>query len=225
MGTTPLTSPWFALAVLVGYLVAVYGLQALLRKRDAVHPMGLIRAHNLLLSLVSLVLAVAMGAIVSARVGKHGLHWAVCAREMHEGDWLQFLYWINYLVKMWEFLDTIFLVVRKKRVIFLHSYHHAATFLLTYVQQINFSTVQWIPILLNLIVHVVMYWYYYLQACGVKRIWWKRYVTVLQIVQFVLDLVACVYAYSSILFTYCHGTHFGAISGISILASYLVLFL
>lgn len=126
---------------------------------------------------------------------------------------------------MYEFVDTLFLILRKKPILFLHVYHHAATFLLTYVQQVHHSTVQWIPILLNLCVHVVMYYYYYLQASGVKRIPWKRWVTVFQIVQFVLDVAACVYAYSSIFFGYCHGTHFGAVSGIGILSSYLVLFL
>ncbi|XP_023340269.1 elongation of very long chain fatty acids protein AAEL008004 isoform X2 [Eurytemora carolleeae] len=39
----------------------------------------------------------------------------------------------------------------------------------------------------NMLVHVIMYFYYFLAAAGVKRelLWWKKYLTGLQMVQFV----------------------------------------
>ena len=79
-----------------------------------------------------------------------------------------------------------------------------------------------------------MYWYYFQAARGI-RIWWKRYITILQIVQFVIDLGFVYFAsYTYFTSTYfkwmpnagsCAGEEFAAFSGVAILSSYLVLFL
>jgi fatty acid elongase 3 len=81
-------------------------------------------------------------------------------------------------------------------------------------------------------VHVVMYWYYFQSARGV-RIWW--YITMLQILQFVIDLGFVYFAsYTYFTSTYfhwmpnagkCAGEEFAAFAGIGILSSYLLLFI
>lgn len=46
----------------------------------------------------------------------------------------------------------------------------------------------WIIVTLNLGEHVIMYYYYYATSRGAK-IWWKKYLTIVQIAQFIIDIV------------------------------------
>ncbi|KAM7362120.1 very long chain fatty acid elongase 7-like isoform 1-T1 [Cochliomyia hominivorax] len=105
------------------------------------------------------------------------------------------LCYIYYLSKLTEFADTIFFVLRKKsnQITWLHVYHHSVTPLETWV------LVKFIaggnatfPNLLNNFVHVCMYFYYMMSAMGpeyAKYLWWKKYMTELQIAQFVLCII------------------------------------
>ena len=79
-----------------------------------------------------------------------------------------------------------------------------------------------------------MYWYYFQSARGV-RIWWKKYITMLQIAQFVIDLGFVYFAsYTYFSATYfphlptmgkCAGEEFAAFAGMGIISSYLLLFI
>ncbi|XP_015607879.1 elongation of very long chain fatty acids protein AAEL008004 [Cephus cinctus] len=98
--------------------------------------------------------------------------------------------WWYFFAKIIELLDTVFFVLRKKQnqVTFLHVYHHTITALFSWCY------LKWLPGeqgivlgLLNSIVHVVMYTYYMIAAMGPKYrkyIWWKKYMTWIQLIQF-----------------------------------------
>lgn len=49
--------------------------------------------------------------------------------------------------------------------------------------------IHWILVVANSLVHVLMYYYYAASTCG-KQVKWKRYITMAQIVQFLIDLTA-----------------------------------
>lgn len=102
--------------------------------------------------------------------------------------------WWYYFSKMVEFLDTIFFILRKKnnQVTFLHVYHHATMFPLWYIGVKWVAGGQaWFGAMINSLVHVAMYSYYALAALGPeyqKYLWWKKYLTILQLIQFVVGL-------------------------------------
>lgn len=103
--------------------------------------------------------------------------------------------WWYYFSKFTEFFDTIFFVLRKKNdhVSTLHVIHHGCMPLSVWfgVKMTPGGHSTFFG-LLNTFVHIVMYAYYLLSALGPAiqpYLWWKRYLTALQMVQFIAIMV------------------------------------
>ncbi|KAI1463219.1 GNS1/SUR4 membrane protein [Daldinia caldariorum] len=232
-GVTPMSTLTETVGMIVLYLVVIFGGREFMRNREPLKLNGLFKAHNLFLTLLSGGLLVLFIEQLVPTIWKHGLYQNICDAEGWT-DELVTLYYLNYITKYIELIDTVFLMVKKKPLTFLHTYHHPATALLCYTQLIGHTSVSWVPITLNLTVHVVMYWYYFQSARGVK-VWWKEWITRMQIGQFILDLGFVYFAswdyYASAHAPYlphlgrCAGEPFAAICGCLILSSYLVLFI
>ncbi|KAI9740044.1 MAG: hypothetical protein M1818_004795 [Claussenomyces sp. TS43310] len=233
VGKTPLSTLKETSIFVVVYYTIIFGGRELMRTREPLKLKSLFLIHNFYLTAISaILLALYIEELVPTLLRK-GVFYAICDPD---GGWtprLVLLYYLTYLTKYLELLDTVFLFLKKKPLTFLHCYHHGATAVLCYTQLIGNTAVSWVPITLNLTVHVVMYWYYFQSARGV-RIWWKEWVTRLQIIQFVIDL-GFVYFASYTYFTskyfhsmpnmgHCAGEEFAAFAGIGVLSSYLVLF-
>ncbi|MCJ1233114.1 hypothetical protein MMC14_001069 [Varicellaria rhodocarpa] len=190
--------------VLIAYYTIIIGGRELMRDRPAFKLNGLFLVHNFYLTAISGALLALFVQQLVPTLWNQGLYDSICGG----GGWtnqLNTLYYLNYLTKYLELLDTVFLFLKKK------------------------------PLSeLALIVHVVMYWYYFQSARGIK-IWWKEWITRLQISQFVIDLGFVYFAsynyFASAHFPSlphkgtCAGEEAAAISGCVILSSYLVLFI
>ncbi|ORY71397.1 GNS1/SUR4 family-domain-containing protein [Pseudomassariella vexata] len=233
-GKTPMSTLRETSIFIIVYYSIIFGGREWMRNREPFKLKTLFLIHNFYLTAISAILLALFVEQLLPTVVRKGVFYAICN---HDGGWTQPLvvvYYLNYLTKYLELLDTVFLFLKKKPLTFLHCYHHGATALLCYTQLIGSTAVSWVPITLNLTVHVVMYWYYFQSARGV-RIWWKEWVTRLQIVQFIIDLGFVYFAsYTYFSSTYfpsmptagkCAGEEFAAFAGIGILSSYLVLFI
>jgi hypothetical protein len=194
-------------------------------KRNPLHSKIIAALHNGFLSLGSLALLLLIVQELYPKIIKKGYMGSLCDKDIMTNQ-LEFYCYLNYLLKYYELSDTLLLVLKKKDIPFLHTYHHTMTLILTHVELVGNVAVQWVPISLNLFVHVLMYFYYMLATLGYE-IWWKKYLTSLQIIQFVIDLIAC---FSALFYKInypndCHGDYWQGFVGIFIIASYLFLFL
>uniref|UniRef100_A0A1B0CFB3 Elongation of very long chain fatty acids protein n=2 Tax=Lutzomyia longipalpis TaxID=7200 RepID=A0A1B0CFB3_LUTLO len=96
--------------------------------------------------------------------------------------------WFVMMCKVIELVDTVFFVLRKKQkqVSVLHVYHHASTLFLCWLAVKYVGTgIALFSILLNSVVHVLMYSYYFLsifQSLQKRLRPIKPYITVIQMV-------------------------------------------
>lgn len=103
--------------------------------------------------------------------------------------------WLYYIAKISELLDTVFFVLRKKerQISFLHLYHHTLMPVCAFIGVKYFAGGHGTLLgFINSFIHIIMYAYYLLSAMGPKvqkYLWWKKYITILQIVSYAgLDL-------------------------------------
>ncbi|KAM4642260.1 very long chain fatty acid elongase 1 [Discoglossus pictus] len=100
--------------------------------------------------------------------------------------------WMFLFSKFIELLDTVFFILRKKnsQITFLHIFHHSAL-PCSWWWGVKFGPggMGSFHAMVNSMVHVIMYFYYGLSAAGPrfqKYLWWKKHMTAIQLVQFVL---------------------------------------
>ncbi|XP_046658742.1 elongation of very long chain fatty acids protein 4-like [Homalodisca vitripennis] len=105
------------------------------------------------------------------------------------------LFWNFLILKIVDLLDTVFMVMRKKNshITFLHVYHHVAMVVFTWFTGKYIKSHQAVfPGFINILVHAIMYSYYFLATFGPsvrKYLWWKRHLTKLQLAQFAVVML------------------------------------
>jgi hypothetical protein len=106
--------------------------------------------------------------------------------------------WVQLFVysKIPELLDTVFIIARKKPLIFLHWYHHVTVLLFCWHSYATEASTGLFFVTMNYSVHAAMYGYYYLMAIGAKPVWFNPVtITICQIAQMIVGTVLCVISF------------------------------
>lgn len=107
-----------------------------------------------------------------------------------------FWVWMFVLSKLPELGDTLFIVLRKQRLIFLHWYHHMTVLMYAWFSYTEYSApARWF-VVINYSIHAMMYTYYALKAMRYSPPQWiAMMITALQIAQMIIGFAITIWVY------------------------------
>jgi len=127
-----------------------------------------------------------------------------------------------------ELVDTIFIVLRKKPLIFLHWYHHVTVLLFCWNAYATEAGSGLYFVAMNYTVHALMYGYYCLQALHIKFPLPVVLITVAQIAQMLVGTAVCIsvwfFKFYGTSGSNCHSEMSNLYAGAVMYGSYLYLF-
>ena len=176
----------FHCMVCLFYIVSVFALQGWVASKSKSEMVAIRTSwrmdsvkwlHNVALSVISLAMCVAMVYSTWLDGRFESWHTMSCMNTDNSGLY-GFANWVYLVSKLWEWIDTYWLVLYEKPVIVLHAFHHMTTFTMAALTH-NFPVGGYAFI--NCLVHFVMYLHY---SHPVR--WARPFITSGQLIQFVV---------------------------------------
>jgi len=188
--------PWKLMTIISLYLLFVLKVgPAMMKNRKPLEIKPIIKYYNLINIVLNLVMFVLMAYHTNMTLKCWDCSYEFTADER---SLVPLCYYAFIGLKYFDLLDTIFFVLRKndRQITSLHVVHHtfmpiACWLVVKYQPRIQMATTP----TYNTLVHVVMYTYYYMAAVPEWRhlLWWKKYLTAMQLVQFAMIFINAVY--------------------------------
>ncbi len=227
------TSKWFydnwktGFYWVVLYLVVVFGGQQWMSSRKPYKLRLALTLWNLSLAAFSIIGTLRTLPELIHVIREFGFAHSVCSNSFHtEVKVSSFWTWLFIVSKAPELGDTVFIVLRKQKLIFLHWYHHITVLLFTWYSYADEASAGRWYIDMNYIVHALMYSYYAVRALGFRvprNI--AMIITISQIVQMILGTYVTYYAYySKVNNKNCMISYSTVYAGILMYISYFLLF-
>jgi len=151
------------------YMLLIFGGQAYMANRPAFQLRGLLTVWNCTLAIFSIMGASRTLPEFIHTFSTQGFYHSLCVPSFIERDRVSgFWTWMFVLSKVPELGDTLFIVLRKQQLIFLHWYHHVTVLLYAWYSYTEYTApARWF-IVMNYFVHSIMYTYYAFKALRYK---------------------------------------------------------
>jgi len=220
--------PVFAISI---YLIVVFWVPPLLRESEPFKLRNLFILWNIGLSVFSICGMLRTVPVMISALLNEGFHHTACTDPSKwylngpSGLWTT----LFILSKIPELGDTFFLVIQKKKVIFLHWFHHVTVLLYCWHAFVLRSSSGFWFVTMNFTVHSIMYTYYLLSILGyrsaVRRV--APVITSMQLIQMFVGCFVTIYVareYGEGGKEHCHVNPSNFKMGLGMYFTYLVLF-
>jgi len=209
------------------YMLLVFGGQHYMADRPAFKLRGALTLWNIFLAVFSIIGVARTLPEFLHTLSKHGLYSSFCSPSFIEQDRVcGFWTFMFVLSKVPELGDTLFIVLRKQKLIFLHWYHHLTVLIYVFYSFKEFAApARWFMVM-NFLCHSAMYSYYALKALRFRVP--KGIAMVITSMQLLQMFVGCFVTYSAYSIKQsgqsCHVSDTTLNLSIVMYASYAVLF-
>lgn len=180
------------------YLVFIFSARYVMASREKFELRPLLVAWSGTLAVFSILGAIRTLPELIWALSHHGFEYSCCSGSyLDHGKVSAFWTMLFVLSKVVELGDTVFIVLRKQPLIFLHWYHHITVLIYVWYSYIDkIGTGRYYEVM-NFTVHSFMYTYYTLRAMKFRLPKWiSMFITCLQLCQMMFGIFVILVSYS-----------------------------
>ncbi|KAK3579524.1 hypothetical protein CHS0354_028355 [Potamilus streckersoni] len=179
------------------YLIAIFGGQFYMQKRKRFDLRPALALWSGLLAIFSIAGTYRLLPELIHSVRDHSLEYSMCVTSFLEDPVPSFWTFLFTVSKVIELGDTVFIVLRKQELIFLHWYHHITVLIYVWFSYPDkIASGRWY-MTMNFLVHSIMYTYYAFRAMKFnipKQV--NIFITTLQLLQMVIGSSIAIFTYN-----------------------------
>ncbi|NWV13500.1 ELOV6 protein, partial [Ptilonorhynchus violaceus] len=150
------------------YLILTFGIKHFMKEQRPFHLRAPLTLWSFSLALFSIIAACRVWKQMAFILLTKGFKQSVCSQSFYVHPVTKLWVCLFGLSKIIELGDTLFIVLRKKKLIFVHWYHHLSVVVLSWFAYTDMAAGFGWNAALNLSIHALTYSYYTVTAMGIR---------------------------------------------------------